>query len=821
MSRSTSAIRNTLLLKILSCISLTLLYSCGGGGGGGSTTNISSALSNFTGVAVDGNLYQAKAFLDLNGNGVYDSGEPTATTDSNGSFSLSATQDQINSHSVVVSAIAGTTIDQDSPNTPLTSGMTLIAPAGNPSVVSPLTTQVSAKMAGGLSLADAKSAVQTELGLTNVDVMKNYVTEKVTNSAYSDAHKIAASVAEILKTIDQQSTVNTTLATKLSTLTTNVTNQVAPISSQIKSSTSLDDARTTINNSISAAASIYSVGGSITGLNSDGLVLINGTNTVSPISGASTFTFSSKKATGGTYSVSIQSNPSTQTCSVLNGSGTVTNQSISNVAISCVNNFGALSGTVSGLTTSGLVLKNGTEELSVSSGLSTFQFVNTVSSGASFAVTVKTNPIGKTCSVANASGTMSNAGVSNVTVTCSNNSYTLGGSISGLSVSGLKLKNGSETLIIASGSTSFTFSSTVAYGGGYAVTVDAQPTGYTCSLINPSGSMGSVNITSVQVACSMNSYTLSGSIVLLDHNGLVLQNGNEELVVPGNTFTDFSVQGTTSSFQFNSKVPYGSPFDVSIKTQPIGETCYLSNGSGTMTASGYNGVTILCTHNSYSISGSISGLTSSGLNLNNNGQLATSTISSGSTSFVINGVGGYGSSYSLSVRTQPTGQTCSVTNGTGTVTDNISNVVVSCVINPKLYRYDMVGQGFMANSGTVTTGQSVTFHLFFNKKITVSGGSPTINLTSGGIGTYVSGSDSNTQYLPSFCQIGDDSSTATTCNGYLRFTYTAGSQDSTNNLLITQINLNGASIVDSSGNSIDPTSIPPFYTRINFVKVNQ
>ena len=92
-----------------------LLSSCGGGGGGGSST------TTFTGVAIDGNLYKAQVFLDLNDNGSYDSGEPTATTDASGSFTLTATQEQINSHLIIGLAIAGTTIDQDSPNSPLTS----------------------------------------------------------------------------------------------------------------------------------------------------------------------------------------------------------------------------------------------------------------------------------------------------------------------------------------------------------------------------------------------------------------------------------------------------------------------------------------------------------------------------------------------------------------------------------------------------------------------------------------------------------------------------------------------------------------------------
>ena len=110
-------------LRFTLALFVPLILSCGGGGGGPTGE---TASRSFSGVAIDGALYRATAFLDLNGNGQLDSGEPSSTTDASGTYTLSATQDQINSHSVVVSAIAGITIDQDTPNTPMTSGMTMM-----------------------------------------------------------------------------------------------------------------------------------------------------------------------------------------------------------------------------------------------------------------------------------------------------------------------------------------------------------------------------------------------------------------------------------------------------------------------------------------------------------------------------------------------------------------------------------------------------------------------------------------------------------------------------------------------------------------------
>ena len=41
-----------------------------------------------------------------------------------------------------------------------------------------------------------------------------------------------------------------------------------------------------------------------------------------------------------------------------------------------------------------------------------------LASGSAYSVTVKTNPAGQTCSVANGSGTVGSSGVTNVAVTC-------------------------------------------------------------------------------------------------------------------------------------------------------------------------------------------------------------------------------------------------------------------------------------------------------------------------------------------------------------------------------------------------------------------
>src|SRR5580698_11458215 len=82
----------------------------------------------------------------------------------------------------------------------------------------------------------------------------------------------------------------------------------------------------------------YAISGTINGLTGSGLVLTDGSATVAPQLGAASFTFPTQLTTGTTYSVTVQTQPSGQTCSVANGSGTVASANITSVAVSCTTN---------------------------------------------------------------------------------------------------------------------------------------------------------------------------------------------------------------------------------------------------------------------------------------------------------------------------------------------------------------------------------------------------------------------------------------------------------------------------------------------------
>jgi hypothetical protein len=105
--------------------------------------------------------------------------------------------------------------------------------------------------------------------------------------------------------------------------------------------------------------------------------------------------------------------------------------------------------------------------------------------------------------VANGTGTVGAANVTNVAVTCATSAFTVGGTITGLAGTGLVLQNGGDSLAVPAGATSFVFPTPVVSGGTFAVTVTAQPTGpsRTCTVANGTGTVGAANVTNVKVTC--------------------------------------------------------------------------------------------------------------------------------------------------------------------------------------------------------------------------------------------------------------------------------------------------------------------------------
>ncbi|UVW28457.1 hypothetical protein [Massilia sp. H6] len=165
------------------------------------------------------------------------------------------------------------------------------------------------------------------------------------------------------------------------------------------------------------------LGGSFSGVTKPGLVLQNNGGSdlaVAPTpSGSGSFFFSQLMETDSDYNVTVKSIPSNaEKCEMFRNTGKVA-FNISTVAVACTIKTHALTGTVSGLTGSNLVLVNGADRVAVAAGATTFA-MSRVNEDANYGVAVLTQPDNQTCTVANASGMMGANDVTNVAVSCVN-----------------------------------------------------------------------------------------------------------------------------------------------------------------------------------------------------------------------------------------------------------------------------------------------------------------------------------------------------------------------------------------------------------------
>jgi uncharacterized repeat protein (TIGR03803 family) len=226
--------------------------------------------------------------------------------------------------------------------------------------------------------------------------------------------------------------------------------------------------------------------------------------------------------------------------------------------------------------------------LTVAAGSTSFTLPTAVSFGTAYSVTVLSNPAGLTCSASNASGTMPASNVTGIVIACSDQSYTVGGTISGLTSGGLVLANGSDTLSVIQGATSFTMPTPVAYTSSYSVTVQTQPTGLTCSVSNGTNTMGTTAVTNIAVTCSLSTYTVGGTITGLTTSGLVLLNNGGDAT---------TINANAAQFAMNTGVASGGTYAITVQTQPMNLVCSVSDGTGSVGAAEVGSVTIACVTN--------------------------------------------------------------------------------------------------------------------------------------------------------------------------------------------------------------------------------
>src|SRR5215813_9808153 len=162
----------------------------------------------------------------------------------------------------------------------------------------------------------------------------------------------------------------------------------------------------------------------------------------------------------------------------------------------------SIGGKISGLSGKGLVLQNNKGDNLTISTNGTFTFATKVTGA--YAVTVLTQPTNpqQNCSVTNATGTAT-AAVTTVQVSCSSRTVTIGGTLTGMTGSGLVLQNNAGDNLTLNANGAFTFATQLSLGAAYNVTVLTQPGNppQACSVAAGSGTANS-NVGTVVVTCA-------------------------------------------------------------------------------------------------------------------------------------------------------------------------------------------------------------------------------------------------------------------------------------------------------------------------------
>ena len=331
---------------------------------------------------------------------------------------------------------------------------------------------------------------------------------------------------------------------------------------------------------VTCSSSAYTIGGSVSGLSGAGLVLQNNSGDDKVISGNGAFTFAAPMADKTSYYVTVKTQPAGQTCLVTNSMGAVNGANISDVSVSCAASY-TLYVDITGLTGSISIQNNGSGGLSSSSN-GTKTLAAGVLDGSGYNVAVSSQPVNQTCIVSNGVGTVSGADVTDISVACATDTFTVGGTESGLGAGTLVLQNNGGDDLTISG-LFFTFAGKIAIGDAYNVTVKTQPAGQTCTVSNGAGLMPAGNVTDVSVVCSGSSYSIGGLASGVTGTVVLQDNGGDDLTITGN-----------GAFTFLTKAANNAGYSVTVKSSGSKQHCSVTNGSGAVSGANVTNVGLSC-----------------------------------------------------------------------------------------------------------------------------------------------------------------------------------------------------------------------------------
>jgi hypothetical protein len=398
---------------------------------------------------------------------------------------------------------------------------------------------------------------------------------------------------------------------------------------------------------VTCTTDTFSVGGTVTGMLAGASISLQ-LNSLPSLPVQMNGAFALQHVPSGTaYTVSVAGPPPGQTCIVTGGSGTVTSMAVTSVTVNCDSAKVSLGGSVSGLVGGALVLTDANAGTVTVSGNGSFAFPTPTAAGTMYSVSITqpTNPT-QTCIATNAMGVIGPNASSAVTVTCTVNTYLVGGLISGLAPGatigltltyvplppvGVQVTTSKQIIgAPAGGQNAFGFAG-VPSGSTFTLVVSAQPAApsQTCTVTSGATGMVTSSAVGVLVSCATNAFPVGGTISGLAGTGLGLS-----LTVSGPIASQpgpVTVGAPSTTFSFPN-IPSGDSFLLSVTSQPINpaQNCVVQAGTGTVGSAAFGTLAVQCTTVTWPVTAQFMGLRSVILEtLTTGGSSVTQPVGSG------------------------------------------------------------------------------------------------------------------------------------------------------------------------------------------------
>ena len=292
--------------------------------------------------------------------------------------------------------------------------------------------------------------------------------------------------------------------------------------------------------------------------------------------------------------------------------------------------------------------------------------------GENFTVTIAAQPVlpAQTCTLTSPTTGVASGDLLEITLSCTTQKFTISGMTTGYAGSGLQVQLNGGEIVTVTGS-SFSFTTLVDDNSTYNVQTKTNPTGpaQICTAQKNVGLVTGANISDVSINCSTVTYSIGGFV-----NGLAAGQ-SVTLQVNG---TQSTVRSTDGFFTFTNKLADQTEYQITVLTQPAGQSCSVGRGAGILNGEGAFSALIQCSSTTHTISGNLTGLTGGFVTLvSSSGEYRPLTANG---AFVFTQTLATGTDYVVEVFRNPAApaQACTVTNATGTISANVNNINVSC-----------------------------------------------------------------------------------------------------------------------------------------------